>query len=81
MILICYIDDLLILAKYTTEIDKFKILLNKNFFMKEVGNHIELSGLKLDWSLPHEVGLRRTSLIEKLLVINGMDKASQQVHG
>lgn len=75
MIVICYVDDLLIFAKDTKEIDRLKIILNKTFTIKDVGNPTQLSQIELDWSFAHEQQLRQTTLKERLLMAHRMDES------
>lgn len=43
--------------------------------MNYLGNQTRFSGIELYCSLPHEVGMRQTTIIEKLQVKHGIDKS------
>lgn len=43
MIVVCHVDDILIFANTSNEIRKFKIMLKKNFVVKELGDPAQFS--------------------------------------
>lgn len=66
-------DDLVIFGKDTTNIDKFKKVLSHNIVMIDSVYATQTLRIKVDWSLPNDVELRQTTVIETLPVTHGVN--------
>jgi hypothetical protein len=76
IILLLYVDDILIVGRYTNKIDKLKKELNKSFSMKDLGFAKQILGMKI--SHDRKIGklwLSQKSYIDKVLDRFNMSKA------
>lgn len=76
MIVICYVGDLLVFSKDAKEMERFKADLSTVVIIKDLGIPKQFVGMKISWNKNESVGLRRSTLIKKLLVTNGMEKCT-----
>jgi transposase InsO family protein len=76
IILLLYVDDMLIVGRDTSKIDKLKKELSKSFSMKDLGSAKQILGMKISRDRKSEkLWLSQESYIEKVLDRFNMSKA------
>ena len=76
IILLCYVDDMLVVSRNISRINNLKKQLNKSFSMKDLGSAKQILGMKIDRDRSaKKLWLSQEKYIEKVLQKFNMEKA------
>lgn len=75
VIIICYVDDILILAKEEERINNIKKQLSNNLVLKDLGKPVEFLGIQFKRTEHGSIKMRQPNLIEKLIKYNNMQNS------